>query len=136
MWLIVVIASSTRGFAIPQADTPSVIRPFAGPLQDQDEKRSVQLDLALEVDVLGDGGPTHKADILFYLSKEAFKRHIIDDLWQVKAATSAKSLGAVILSETIVDQIRKELRRQTGHNMDAAELCDLLKTSVLRSEAL
>ena len=41
MWLIVVIASSTRGFAIPQADTPPVIRPYAAPLQDQDEKGSV-----------------------------------------------------------------------------------------------
>jgi hypothetical protein len=55
---------------------------------------------------------------LFYLSREAFKRRLIDDLWQVKAATSANSLGAVIMSDTIVDQIRKELRRQSGHNIE------------------
>ncbi len=96
----------------------------------------VQLDMALEVDVLGDGGPTQKADILFYLSKEAFKRHLIDDLWQVKAATSAKSLGAVILSDTVVDQIRKELRRQTGHNVEPTELSQLIKSSVLRPACL
>ena len=36
-----VIASSTRGFAVPEADTPPVISPYAGPLQDQDEKRSL-----------------------------------------------------------------------------------------------
>ena len=96
----------------------------------------VQLDMALEVDILGDGSPTHKADILFYLSKEAFKRHLIDDLWQVKAATSAKSLGAVILSETIVDQIRKELRRKTGHNVDPTELSELITSSVLRPDCL
>ncbi len=95
----------------------------------------VELTMALEVDLLGEGGPTHKADILFNLSKEAFKRHVIDDLWRVKAATSAKSLGLAITSATVIDQIRKELRRQTGHNMDAAELCDLLKSSVLRPEA-
>jgi hypothetical protein len=41
MKVIVVIASSTRGFAAPQADTPPVISPYAGPLQDQDEKGSV-----------------------------------------------------------------------------------------------
>jgi hypothetical protein len=35
----------------------------------------VVLDLALEVDLLGEGGPAHKADTLFYLSKEAFRRH-------------------------------------------------------------
>jgi hypothetical protein len=28
---------------------------------------------------------------MFYLSKEAFKRNAIDELWRVKAATSAKS---------------------------------------------
>lgn len=32
-------------------------------------------------------------------------------------------------------QIRKELRRQTGHNRDTAELCDLLRSGVLRPEA-
>jgi hypothetical protein len=41
MMEIVVIASSTRGFAMPQADTPPVIRPYAEPLQDQDEKHSL-----------------------------------------------------------------------------------------------
>jgi hypothetical protein len=39
--MVVVIASSTRGFAVPEADTPPVIRPHAGPLQDQDEKGSL-----------------------------------------------------------------------------------------------
>jgi predicted type IV restriction endonuclease len=96
----------------------------------------VVMDIALEVDLLGEGGPTQKADVLFHLSKEAFKRHIIDDLWRVKAATSAKSLGAVITSDAIIDQIRKELRRETGHNVDTGELRELLKSSVLRPECL
>ena len=54
----------------------------------------VALDIALEVDVLGDDSPAQKTDVLFYLSKEAFKRHLVDDLWRVKAATSANSLRA------------------------------------------
>ena len=94
----------------------------------------VVLDIALEVDVLGDDSPAQKADVLFYLFKEAFRRHLIDDLWQVKAATSANSLGAVITSDTIIDQTRKELRRQTGHNVEPGELRELLKASVLRPE--
>lgn len=96
----------------------------------------VELTMALEVDLLGEGGPAHKADILFNLSKDAFKHHVIDDLWRVKAATSARSLGLVITSPVVIEQIRKELRRQTGHNMGTGELGDLLKSSVLRSEAL
>jgi len=96
----------------------------------------VRLDMALEVDLLGDGGPTQKADTLFYLSKEAFKRHAIDDLWRVKAATSAKSLGAVLTSDAVIEQVRKELRRQTGHNVETGELRELLVSSVLRPECL
>jgi hypothetical protein len=73
----------------------------------------VELTMALEADLLGDGGPTQKADVLFYLSKEAFKRRVIDELWRVNAATSAKSLGLVITSDSVIDQIRNESRRQT-----------------------
>lgn len=96
----------------------------------------VVLDLALEVDLLGEGGPAQKADTLFYLSKEAFKRHVIDDLWKVKAATSAKSLASVITSEVVIEQIRKELRRQTGHHIGSKELRDLVLASVIRTDAL
>ena len=40
------IASSTRGFVLPQADTPPVISPYAGPPQDQDEKGSLSTDVS------------------------------------------------------------------------------------------
>jgi hypothetical protein len=43
---------------------------------------------------------------------------------------------SVILSDTVMDQIRKELRRQTGHNMDPKELTDTIRSNVLRPEAL
>ena len=96
----------------------------------------VTLDMPLEVDLLGDGTTAQKADGLFYLSKEAFKRRMIDDLWRVKAATSAKSLGTAIISDPVIEQVRKELRRQTGHSIEASELRDLLVSSVLRPECL
>jgi len=96
----------------------------------------VSLDPVLEVDLLGDGGPTQKADALFYLSKEAFKRRMIDDLWRVRSATSPKSLVTALTSEAVIEQVRKELRRQTGHNIEATELRDLLVASVLRPDYL
>jgi hypothetical protein len=96
----------------------------------------VALDLALEVDLLGDTSHAAKSDTLFFLSKEAFKRHAIDELWRVKAATSARSVGQAIISDPVLEQIRKELRRQTGHNMETAELSDLLRSTVLRPEAI
>lgn len=39
-------------------------------------------------------------------------------LWKAARATSPKSLGAVLLSEAVTAAIQKELRRQTGHNIE------------------
>jgi predicted type IV restriction endonuclease len=96
----------------------------------------VVLDLALEVDLLSESSISRKADTLYYLSKEAFKRRVIDELWKVKAATSPKSLAATITSDAVIDQIRRELRRQTGHNASQDELRDLIVTSVLRADVI
>ncbi|MEV6860534.1 hypothetical protein AB0M44_05975 [Streptosporangium subroseum] len=96
----------------------------------------VVIDLALEVDLLGEAGLAAKTDALFYLSKDAFKRRLIDDLWKARAATSAKSLAQVVLSDLVIDAIRKEVRRQTNHNAEPKDLVRILRAEVLRSEAL
>jgi hypothetical protein len=94
------------------------------------------IDLALEVDLLSEASLAQKADGLFHLSKEALKRRLLDDLWKAKAATAPKSLSGVLLSEVVVDAVRKELRRKTGYNGDVAELTRALREEVIRTEAL
>lgn len=96
----------------------------------------VVIDLALEVDLLSETSLAAKTDALFYLTREAFKRRLIDDLWRARAATSAKSLSQVLLSEVVVEAIRKELRRQTSHNADVGEIHRILRGEVLRPESL
>ncbi|WP_169947720.1 type I restriction enzyme HsdR N-terminal domain-containing protein [Microbispora sp. H11081] len=96
----------------------------------------VVVDLALEVDLLDEGGPGGKADALFYLSKEAFKRRLIDDLWKARAATAPRSLVRVLLTPVILDAVRKELRRQTGHNAEEKEIERVLQAEVLRPDLL
>jgi hypothetical protein len=96
----------------------------------------VVIDLAFEVDLLSEMPPMHKADILFYLSKPAFRRRLIDELWKAKAATSPKSLATVVLSDAVLEAVRRELRRQTGHNGDLKEIEKCLRETVLREEAL
>jgi hypothetical protein len=51
----------------------------------------VVVDLALEVDLLGEDPLAAKADALFYLSKDAFKRRLVDELWKARAATSPRA---------------------------------------------
>ncbi|MCF6473747.1 hypothetical protein FAF44_35985 [Nonomuraea sp. MG754425] len=96
----------------------------------------VVIDLALEVDMLNGESLAAKTDALFYLTKEAFKRRLIDDLWRARAATSPKSLAQVLRSDVVIDAVRKELRRQTSHNADANEIDRILREEVLRPEAL
>jgi hypothetical protein len=55
---------------------------------------------------------------LFHPAKEVFS--VTVELWRVKAAISAMSIGTAIMSNTVIEQVRKELRRQTGHSMDPA----------------
>lgn len=94
----------------------------------------VVVDLALDVDLLGDSSPTAKSNALFYLSKEAIKRRLLDELWQEKAATSPRSLASIVLSETVVEAVRKELRRQTSFNGDVDQLRQVLASEVIRAE--
>src|SRR6266540_7387701 len=96
----------------------------------------VVIDLALDVDLLSDQSPSRKVSQLFYLTRESLKRRQIDELWKVRRATSARSLAEVLISEAVVEEVRKELRRRTGHNVDQAELVRLLQETVLRPECL
>lgn len=92
----------------------------------------VVIDLALEVDLLGEGGWALKGDAMFHLSKDAFKRRLIDELWKARAATSPRSLAHIVLADSVVEAVRKELRRQTGYNAEAKELEKILRNDVLR----
>jgi hypothetical protein len=94
----------------------------------------IQIDLALEIDLLADEPMATKIDALFYLTRESFRRRQMDELWQAKRATAPASLTAVLLSEPCLDAIRKELRRQTGQNLEPAELARHLRAGVIRPE--
>lgn len=96
----------------------------------------VVMDTVLDIDLLSDEPVAKKAEAMFYMSREAFKRKAVDDLWKKKAATSAKAVAKVLLSDKIIEEIRKELRRLTGFNADAKAIADTLKNEVMRPDAL
>src|SRR6185369_4632471 len=96
----------------------------------------VVVDLALEVNLFGEDTLAHKANQLYYLTKESLKRRQIDSLWQAKRATSPKSLAKVLCSDSVVTAIRKELKRTTGQSVTEPEVAKLLNATVLRPECL
>jgi hypothetical protein len=92
------------------------------------------VDKAFEVDILGDASTADKIADLFYLTRASMARRQIDALWQARAATSGKSLSSVLLSDAVVDAIRRELRRQTGYNADPVVIAETLRTEVICKE--
>jgi phage anti-repressor protein len=96
----------------------------------------VVIDLALEVDLLGEEPPAHKVNQLFYLCRESLKKRQIDELWKARRATSPASLAQVLVSDPVAEAIRKELWRQTGHRVDTAEIVRLLSDTLLRPSGL
>jgi hypothetical protein len=96
----------------------------------------IQIDLALDVNLLGAESNSHKVGQLFYLTREALKRRQIDELWKTKRATAPKALLDILVSEPALAAMRRELKRVSGHNVEVAELARLLKDSVVRPELL
>jgi predicted type IV restriction endonuclease len=94
----------------------------------------IEIDLALDVDLLGEHTLGQKTEELFYLTRESMKRHQMDELWQARRATAPKSLAQVLVSDTVTEATRKELRRTTGQRVDAAEIARLLRETVIRSD--
>jgi len=96
----------------------------------------VEIDLTVDVNLLSDGTVPQKANSLFPLTLESLKRRQIDELWKAKRATSPKSLAKVLCTEPVLEIVKRELRRATGHIVDTAELGRLLKETVIRSDCL
>lgn len=96
----------------------------------------IEIDLALDVDLLGEKTSAQKTDELFYLTRESLKRGQMDELWQARRATSPRSLARVLTSDAVVEAARKELRRTTGHRVDTEEVAHLLRETVIRAECL
>lgn len=96
--------------------------------------QQVEVNLALEVDLLGEESPSKKVEALFYLHRGALKRNLIDDLWKRKAATAPPALADVLLTEPVLDAVRKAIRTASKYNPDTDELARILRSEVIRPE--
>lgn len=94
------------------------------------------VDLAVEVDLLGEDSTQQKANKLYYLTKESMKRRQMDELWKAKKATSPMSLAKVLCSHSVASAIRKELKKSTGQQVEIADVIKLLQDTVLKPECL
>lgn len=91
----------------------------------------VIVDLAFEVDLLGPATLAEKTELMFLLHKEALKRRRIDEIWRHRAATEPGALLDLILSESVLDELRREVRRKTGITTTVAALSEVIRTEIV-----
>lgn len=96
----------------------------------------VQMDMVLSVDLLSEDSVAKKADALFYLTRDAFKKKSVDQIWKQRSATSARAVTQVLLSAKVIEEVRKELRRKSGFNPEAEQIARTIKEEILRPEVL
>ena len=94
----------------------------------------VQMDMVLNIDLLSDETVAKKADAMFYMCRDSFKRHQVDELWKTRAATSPKAVAKALMSEKVLEEVRRELRRQTGYLADRDRIAQVMRDDVIRPE--
>lgn len=96
----------------------------------------VVVNMVFEVDLLGQAPIEEKVEQMFLLHKEALKRRRIDESWRHRAATEPAALLDVLLSDAVIDQVRKEVKRRSGIAATADQLSELIKTEIVDPKLL
>lgn len=89
------------------------------------------INMAFEIDLLGPESLEEKSELMFLLHREALKRRRIDESWKHRAATEPKALLELILSDTLLEQIRKEVKRRTGITTTPEALSEVITTEIV-----
>lgn len=74
-------------------------------------------------------------ELLSLLSKESWHKARLDEYESKRQALSRFSLAALILSEPVLEVVRRELRRMSpGIKIETSQIADVLQTEVLKRE--
>lgn len=97
-------------------------------------EKPINVELVGQADLLAKD-QTAAVDLLYLISKQGITRNEIDKYWATKLALSAHNLVKVLLSEGVIDKMRREFRQVTEHRLAPDELRSLLLSEVIRPEA-
>lgn len=79
--------------------------------------------------------PAQKVDYLYLLSVEAFRKNELSAHYNRHVALSGVNLSSKILSVPVLDKLKSEIKKSTGHKVNDDELAALLIERVIREEA-
>lgn len=99
--------------------------------------KPIEHELVIEIDFSA-LNPKSSADIemVGLLSKECWMRSRMSEYYEQRQALSRFTLGALLLSDAVVDVVRRELRRVVEVKVEADEVRAVLQNEVLKREVL
>lgn len=100
--------------------------------------KPISHDLVLDINLL-DLNPRQQSDIalLWLISKEGVLKSGLADYYSQREALSRFTLGALLTSDTVLELLRRELRRVSPDaRIDTDEICAVLTNEVLKREVL
>ncbi len=84
-----------------------------------------------------DPTPTEEKAALFYLiSKEGVQEQVLDEYWERMRVLNPGRIASMLLSDDVLNLLRRELQRTANYRIDAHTLYALLVKDVLRPDAL
>lgn len=96
----------------------------------------VETTLVLDVDLLREEPAADKVEQLFHLHHHALKRATIDVVWQKQAAIAPSALVDILLSDSVIDAMRKEVRRRSNYNPNPEDLVMTMRAGVIHPTLL
>jgi len=100
-------------------------------------KQPIDKSLIFEFDALSVSPKSEPViECLGNLSREGFEQSSMTSFYQQRQVTSKFSLAALLLSEPMLDKLRREIRRLSpGCKIEEAELAEVLRSEVLKRDA-
>ena len=83
--------------------------------------------------------PRKKEDqeMLFLLCKRGMQKDLINDLYEYRQSVNRYTVGAVLLSEPIINVVKRELRKlKTGLKVEAEEIREMISGEVLKRDLI
>lgn len=100
-------------------------------------KQPIDKSLIFEFDALAVSPKNPQVvECLGNLSREGFEQSSMTTFYQQRQVTSKFSIAALLLSEPMLDKLRREIRRLSpGCKVEEAELAEVLRNEVLKRDA-
>jgi hypothetical protein len=100
--------------------------------------KPISNDLVYEFDFLT-LSPKKESDLnmLYYVSRESLSKSVLEDFHEQKQALSKFFLGQIILSEPVLDAIRKTIKKMSpGAKMELAEIKEVVSNDIIKREII